>query len=1136
MQSRFLKRASRAAAVVLAVILAIMLLLEFGLNTPYVRKFADKTIASALNAEASYSRLRLSLFRAFPSLSVSVEDFALTRIPGCPSLLDSLPGPGGMTLSAGRGADAGRGDNADTLLCLDGFSLAVNPWYLPGGRLKLSDARLEGLELYAHSSDSMLISASLDDLALKGSVRLGKPLNPRRMLLKADSLRVNGLLPTDTLAFSLDSLCLSQKRSRFSLGVNAGVLVSTRAYGTVSAPLTLRADLDFKQNKNLSRLDLHSLSLDLARIPLRAHGKALSFADSTSLSLDATIDSLALQPLMRDYLDRFIPAFKELDTDAILNVTLSSEGVYAEGRIPVTDVSISVPACSVRSRSLDTAGSLGLECNAHADEDASARLSVQRLRIDIPGLDTDLSAEASRLGGANPLFSVNGRLGTEPGRLLRFFPADTGLDASGSLTLDINGKASLSELKEYAADLDARLVSDTLSLKLGSDMSVSLGGLSARVGNSSAPIAGSDNFHPLEGRIDLGRLRFRSPQLRAGVVGMRNNLSISRSEYRGNPTPKLSVSSLADRLFVRSDDNRLALKNVNVSASALRRQRSASRREAVLDSLQKVYPDSPRDSLFARMRLDRSLNAQAPSKGDISVSLDTSVTKLLRQWSPSGRISVGGGFIAAPALPLRNTITGLDAGFDDNRIYLDSLGLVIGTSDLSARGSVSGLRKALRRRGPLKAELSLRSGRINAGELLAALQAGKHVSSVLSDTEDYEKYAESFVTDTLSDAAPDRDSIGAFILPSNLEIAFDLGVDRVDWSDLDISSFVTNARLKDRCLQLTDASLVTDAGSLNLDAFYSTPERKAISAGFNLGFKDITADRVISLVPSVDDLMPAIKSFKGRLNCTLTATSQLDSSMNVIIPSLEGVMRVSGTDLEIEDAGELRRITRLLLFKNKNIGHIDDLDVSAFIHDSRIEVFPFTLGIDRYKLAFCGIQGLDRQFNYHLSILRTPLPIRFGINMYGSPDKCHFNLCRARYRDGNVPVFTSQIDTMQINIVRSIRQIYRKGVNAAIRSNGKTAAEVERYKKTIGYFTPDGDSEFLSTAEYCQIDSVQFALEIEELDRQILSEVDNILDETFASAEELRRQFDDIFFDKKQLRRQEKAARREARRAARKKP
>ena len=79
---------------------------------------------------------------------------------------------------------------------------------------------------------------------------------------------------------------------------------------------------DFKQNKKLSRLDLHSLSLDLARIPLRAHGKALSFADSTSLSLDATIDSLALQPLMRDYLDRFIPAFKELDTDAILNVTL----------------------------------------------------------------------------------------------------------------------------------------------------------------------------------------------------------------------------------------------------------------------------------------------------------------------------------------------------------------------------------------------------------------------------------------------------------------------------------------------------------------------------------------------------------------------------------------------------------------------------------------------------------------------------------------------------------------------------------------------------------------------------------------------------------------------------------------------
>ena len=187
--------------------------------------------------------------------------------------------------------------------------------------------------------------------------------------------------------------------------------------------------------------------------------------------------------------------------------------------------------------------------------------------------------------------------------------------------------------------------------------------------------------------------------------------------------------------------------------------------------------------------------------------------------------------------------------------------------------------------------------------------------------------------------------------------------------------------------------------------------------------------------------------------------------------------------------------------------------------------------MDRYRLALCGMQGFDKQLNYHVSILKTPLPIRFGINMYGNLDKWRFSLGRAKYRDGKVPVFTEQIDTMQINIVKSIRQIYRKGVRAALRESGKSVGHVEDYKKSIGYRTPDGNEDLLTTAEYCQIDSLQFEMEIAEMDEAIMAEVEQILDETFVSAEALSREFDKMFFDKRLLRQQERAARRDARAA-----
>ena len=152
--------------------------------------------------------------------------------------------------------------------------------------------------------------------------------------------------------------------------------------------------------------------------------------------------------------------------------------------------------------------------------------------------------------------------------------------------------------------------------------------------------------------------------------------------------------------------------------------------------------------------------------------------------------------------------------------------------------------------------------------------------------------------------------------------------------------------------------------------------------------------------------------------------------------------------------------------------------------------------------------------------------------MFGTLDKWRFTIGRAKYRDGKVPAFTAQIDTMQINIVKSIRQIYRKGVKAAMNENGRAYTGVEKYKKSIGYKAPDGD-EMLTTAEYCQLDSLFFAQEIEEMDQEILEEVDKILDETFVSAEALRREFDKMFYDKRLIRQQERAAKRDARAAER---
>ncbi len=57
------------------------------------------------------------------------------------------------------------------------------------------------------------------------------------------------------------------------------------------------------------------------------------------------------------------------------------------------------------------------------------------------------------------------------------------------------------------------------------------------------------------------------------------------------------------------------------------------------------------------------------------------------------------------------------------------------------------------------------------------------------------------------------------------------------------------------------------------------------------------------------------------------------------------------------------------MFKNKQRNVIDSVSVDLAIRENKIEVFPFVLDIDRYKVAIGGLHNLDMSFDYHVRSL-----------------------------------------------------------------------------------------------------------------------------------------------------------------------
>ena len=172
------------------------------------------------------------------------------------------------------------------------------------------------------------------------------------------------------------------------------------------------------------------------------------------------------------------------------------------------------------------------------------------------------------------------------------------------------------------------------------------------------------------------------------------------------------------------------------------------------------------------------------------------------------------------------------------------------------------------------------------------------------------------------------------------------------------------------------------------------------------------------------------------------------------------------------------------------------MSVEGVISDSRLEVFPFILNLDRYTLALSGVQNLDQSFRYHASLIKSPFLVKLGVDIYGdSFDDIGFKIGKAKYKNTNVPVFSEVIDTTRINLVNSIRGIFDKGVEAAVTENEKQEA-INRRKQDLGYVTAaDKELEALSDQEQKQFDQdkaiLEERMEAEESLSEAVEEINN---------------------------------------------
>ena len=377
-------------------------------------------------------------------------------------------------------------------------------------------------------------------------------------------------------------------------------------------------------------------------------------------------------------------------------------------------------------------------------------------------------------------------------------------------------------------------------------------------------------------------------------------------------------------------------------------------------------------------------------------------------WIPRGIVGFDRLLVHTPefGLPLRVRKTAVTV--DGPKITLRNASLKIGHSDMVATGEVMGLYRAMTKNETLKARLAISSEMIDCNQLINSFSLSEDSVSVA-------------VTDTVSPT-----EMKLFVLPGNLDFELQTDLKKVVFEKVEFEDVCGKVDLKNRTLYLRNLEMRALDADMKAVMVYRADSVRGGYTGFDFKIRDINIAKLVDFIPSMDTIVPMLRSFEGRVQFDVAAEARLDSNMNIRIPTLRSAMYIKGDSLMLMDGETFAEISKMLMFKNKKKNVFDSISVNVVVNDGSVLVYPFQVSIDRYKAAIGGEQGLDMNFKYHISILKSPLPFKAGVNISGNLDKMKIRVGKAKYKDDVTPAAIHKVDSTRMDLGRRIVERFHR--------------------------------------------------------------------------------------------------------------
>jgi len=375
----------------------------------------------------------------------------------------------------------------------------------------------------------------------------------------------------------------------------------------------------------------------------------------------------------------------------------------------------------------------------------------------------------------------------------------------------------------------------------------------------------------------------------------------------------------------------------------------------------------------------------------------------LLRWVPTGNITIQNGNINTYLVPETIQIPILSFISQNETYEITKSKIILGKSDFSLVGTLWNVEPFLKNEGVLKGDFSFKSNLTDINRLMELTSA--------------DVGSEEVNTTPVPRAEGDP-----FLVPLNMDLVLKTQIDQALFNNSIIKNINGGVVIKEGKLILDDLKVELPGSKVIITALYRTPRKNHLFIGVDYHMLDVEIEELLTIIPDLDTIMPMLKSFKGKGEFHFVAETYMFSNYDLKRSTIRGAAAIAGQNLVLMDGETFTEISKKLMFSKKTQNRVDSLAAEFTLYKNEIDVYPFSLKMDKYRAVISGKHNLDMSFIYHISLVESPVLVKIGVDVSGTMDDLKIRPVVPRYAELYRPARQDAITNEQLNLKKMIRE------------------------------------------------------------------------------------------------------------------